>query len=177
MPTPSRVESHEPESDSSWSLPFTTESCRGEALASTSAAEGPAKALDSPAADGEKQKPEGEEADEDDAFHVQNVRAHAAGNVGRSADPASSSRRIFCSLVWMMGRIRQDLTTRLEAIVDQLGRRRDKHLRSADFFDVRELGMTWSSLGILRAPSTLVVADVWSARKERSDEGFHARQL
>lgn len=51
--------------------------------------------------------------------------------------------------------------------------KRDEHLRSKDFFDVehhqqvrieavteadhRELGMTWSPLGILRAPSKLIV--------------------
>ena len=71
MPTPSRVDSHEPESDSSASFTSMIELCRGEALASiASAAKRPANALESPGADCEEDQPECEECDEERALHA-----------------------------------------------------------------------------------------------------------
>jgi hypothetical protein len=52
------------------------ELCRGEALASiTAAAKCPANALDSPGADGEKDQSECEESDEERALHEEEATA------------------------------------------------------------------------------------------------------
>ena len=70
VPTPSRVESHEPERDSSMSRLLTPESCRGEATAATPAArDGPAESLDSPAGKREQEQPEGEDDQEERSLH------------------------------------------------------------------------------------------------------------
>jgi polyisoprenoid-binding protein YceI len=52
-----------------------------------------------------------------------------------------------------------ELTIEADSLDTKIAKR-DAHLRSADFFDVDDrpqLGMTWSPLGIMRAPSKLIV--------------------
>ena len=43
------------------------------------------------------------------------------------------------------------------ASVETGNRRRDRHLRSRDYFDARQLGMSWSPVGSLRTPVTLTI--------------------